>query len=589
MIKKIAGILICIGLILTILPVSGVIDFDPEYNSQIINEHNSISSPRIKNMVGSLDRANLPPFQPTNESPVNGSVDVYFDIDLSWTGGDPDGNNVSYDIYLGENALPLKIIGNQTQTTYDPGILKYNTSYFWKIIAWDNQSASNESPVWEFTTERQQNHPPYKPRNPYPQDGSTNQRLDVDLLWEGGDPDGDPVTYDVYFGTSSPPLKIVSNQTNVTYDPGILNGNTTYFWKIIAWDNQSASNASKIWNFTTGINHPPNHPGKPYPANNATGVDINVDLAWDCGDPDPGDSLTYDVYFGTNSPPPLDAANITGKSYDPGTLVILTTYYWQIVAWDDIGASTKGPIWRFTTVNNTPPWPPNMTIAPSCGGPQINLTFEAVTSDPENDKVFYMWDWGDGNYSDWLGPFGITTRCKTTHSYNKSGTYTIRVRAKDIHDAVGDWSEPHNISIEKQIEITNLKPGHIYFRILTFDKSYLYLHFLSVLGVTGIITTDSGLLLNATVSDCVDAVNFTANQILWNINNSAWDRDISDGVDAYIPLDFGLYTITAKAYDADGNLIDIFEIKFLILFNRSSSGGGKISAVRQTIANRLFN
>ena len=114
------------------------------------------------------------------------------------------------------------------------------------------------------------------------------------------------------------------------------------------------------------------------------------------------------------------------------------------------------------------------------------------------------------------------------------------------------------------------------------------MHFLNALGVTGVITTDSGLLLDATVSDCVDAVNFTANQILWNINNSAWDRDMSDGADAYIPLVFGLYTITAKAYDANGNLIDIFEIKFLILFNRSQSGGGKISAARQTIANRLF-
>ena len=588
MIKKIAGIVICIGLILTILPVSGVVNFNTEYDSQIVNENNSPTLQNLKNIVGSLG-VNLPPNTPTNESPVNGSIDIYFDMDLSWTGGDPDGNNVTYDIYFGDNSTPDKIISNQTETTYDPGIMNYNTTYFWKVIAWDNQSLYNESPLWQFTTEIPQNHPPYKPSNPNPANGSTGQRLDVDLSWDGGDPDGDPVTYDVYFGTNSSPPLVSNNQSNTTYDLDILNDNTTYFWKIIAWDNQSAFNESPLWNFTTGINHPPNMPGHETPINTSTQININADLGWDCGDPDPGDIVTYDVYFGTNITFEQVAFNITQTTYDPGLLNITTTYYWRIIAWDNIGAKTKGPLWHFTTVDNTPPWPPNMSKGPSCGGPGIMLTFEAITSDPENDRVSYLWDWGDGNFSDWMGPNGITQPCETNHTWNKSGEYVIRIKAKDIHDAESEWSIAYNISIATQIELDNLKPGHIYFRIFTFDKSYLYLHFLSVLGITGVLTTDSGLFLNATISDCVDAVNFSAFQIFWNIYFYSWDRDMSDGADAYIPLDFGLYTISATAYDVNGNLIDINKINFFILFNRGGGSGGKIGAARQMIVNRLQN
>jgi hypothetical protein len=94
--------------------------------------------------------------------------------------------------------------------------------------------------------------PPDEPHDPFPPDGATDIDITTHLNWSGGDPDaGDTVTYDVYFGTSSSPPKLVSNQTNNSYQPASLNSNTTYYWKIVSWDNHGVSTAGPLWSFTT--------------------------------------------------------------------------------------------------------------------------------------------------------------------------------------------------------------------------------------------------------------------------------------------------------------------------------------------------
>jgi len=298
---------------------------------------------------------NLPPYTPSNPLPPNGAMYVDPDADLSWTGGDPNpGDTVTYDIYFGTSSIPPKVVDNQSATSYDPGTMNFNTTYYWQIVAWDNHSNTSEGPIWNFTTEGP-NNPPNTPSNPNPTNGSTGVNINADLSWTGGDTDpGDIVTYDVYFGTASPPPKVVSNQSGITYNPSTLNYCTTYYWQIVAWDNHGASISGPEWNFKT--NCKPNVPSDPNPENGATGIDIDADLSWSCSDPD-GHSLTYDVYFEADDPTPdvLVSDNQPGTSYDPGTLDYETTYYWQIIAEDEYGATTTGPIWNFTTEEEPEP------------------------------------------------------------------------------------------------------------------------------------------------------------------------------------------------------------------------------------------
>lgn len=103
------------------------------------------------------------------------------------------------------------------------------------------------------------NNPPNTPKNPYPPDGDSGVASDIMLSWDGGDPDGDIVTYDLYFGSGSPVLykeKLSSNRCEVKG----LQPSTTYRWKVIAKDAHGATSQSEIWSFSTIGNSPPQPP-----------------------------------------------------------------------------------------------------------------------------------------------------------------------------------------------------------------------------------------------------------------------------------------------------------------------------------------
>jgi hypothetical protein len=100
------------------------------------------------------------------------------------------------------------------------------------------------------------NSAPYEPGSPSPAQGATDQPLQVVLQWSGGDPDSDPVHYDVYFGASSPPPLVSSNQTGRNYTPNVLDYTTQYYWRIVAEDDHDHSTESNTWHFTTGETPP---------------------------------------------------------------------------------------------------------------------------------------------------------------------------------------------------------------------------------------------------------------------------------------------------------------------------------------------
>jgi hypothetical protein len=93
---------------------------------------------------------NHAPNTPTLLSPANGASNVWVWQPLSWQGGDPDGDIVTYTVALG-SSNPPSAVGQTTLMQFNPGQLLTSTHYYWKITATDGLSIT-VGPLWDFTT-----------------------------------------------------------------------------------------------------------------------------------------------------------------------------------------------------------------------------------------------------------------------------------------------------------------------------------------------------------------------------------------------------------------------------------------------------
>ncbi|MEZ5197572.1 MAG: FISUMP domain-containing protein [Bacteroidales bacterium] len=152
--------------------------------------------------------------------------------------------------------------------------------YFYGNSAYiDQGNHANGCTVRCIKEESASNHPPDQSSNPSPQNGATNISTDTTLSWSCSDPDGDDLTYNIYFGTEVNPPLIEVNYVDTFYNPGTLLNDTTYFWKIVAYDTPGDSTAGDIWSFST-----------------------IEQSSWSCGDPfiDDRDGQSYNtVQIGT--------------------------------------------------------------------------------------------------------------------------------------------------------------------------------------------------------------------------------------------------------------------------------------------------
>ncbi len=85
-------------------------------------------------MVFYQEGGDPPPNPPINPSPSNGATGQSTDVNLSWSNG---GGATSYDVYFGTDSTPDsgEYKGNRSSTSYDPGTLSSNTTYYWRIDA----------------------------------------------------------------------------------------------------------------------------------------------------------------------------------------------------------------------------------------------------------------------------------------------------------------------------------------------------------------------------------------------------------------------------------------------------------------------
>ncbi|MHC4570122.1 MAG: hypothetical protein ACYTE3_30735, partial [Planctomycetota bacterium] len=185
-----------------------------------------------------LTAGDVPNPPAANPNPADGAIDA--DVaSLEWA---ETFGAATYKVYLstdatiddadliGETDLELQVV------TLDPG-----TSYYWRVDAVDADGVAVEGPVWSLSTL------PLEAHFPSPADGASNA-VSLELSWTPGK---DAIMHDVYYGTDPAALPEVSKmQMGTTYDPGPLDPDTTYYWRVDEFT-PAGTITGPVWSFST--------------------------------------------------------------------------------------------------------------------------------------------------------------------------------------------------------------------------------------------------------------------------------------------------------------------------------------------------
>jgi hypothetical protein len=112
----------------------------------------------------------------------------------------------------------------------------------------------------------------------------------------------------------------------------------------------------------------------------------------------------------------------------------------------------------FGSNTNAAPSQALIESGPSSGLVGVSYTYQAKASDPDGDKVKYLFDWGDGQTSN-TDLVSSNTSASLSHSWQTAGTYAVKVRAEDEHGLQGPWSSSLSVAIAQSSNTPPSTPG----------------------------------------------------------------------------------------------------------------------------------
>jgi hypothetical protein len=206
-----------------------------------IDEVQADGSTKHKGPVWSFS---IPPKSAYFPDPADGAEAVAVDAELSWTGGF---GSKLHTVYFGDNFDDVSNAAGglpQGSATYTPGQLEMAKTYYWRVDEFDAVDTF-KGDVWSFITEGAVG-------GPEPANGAVDVTQSPVLTWVPGifaD------THEVYFGADAASLELKSsgNLGSESYEPGQLEWNTTYYWRIDEANNTNADSpwTGPLWSFTT--------------------------------------------------------------------------------------------------------------------------------------------------------------------------------------------------------------------------------------------------------------------------------------------------------------------------------------------------
>ncbi len=88
---------------------------------------------------------------------------------------------------------------------------------------------------------------------------------------------------------------------------------------------------------------------------------------------------------------------------------------------------------------NEPPTTPSIS-GETNGKAGKSYEYTLVSTDPEEEDIYYFVYWGDDNSTGWIGPYDSGEMVTVNHSWEIKDTYNITAQAKDTHGTKSDWA-----------------------------------------------------------------------------------------------------------------------------------------------------
>jgi len=188
-------------------------------------------------------------------NPADGAEFVDPNVVLSW---EPGFGAMLHHVYFGDNfadvdnGTPDTYKGPSGFSKYTPGTLESGKAFYWRVDEFDGFE-TYKGDVWGFTT-------PGAVGSLMPSNGAQDVRQSLILKWSPGE---SAASHEVYFGTDreavrnantgSPEYKGSRDLGSESYDPGKLEWDTTYYWRVDGVDNANPDSpwVGLVWSFTT--------------------------------------------------------------------------------------------------------------------------------------------------------------------------------------------------------------------------------------------------------------------------------------------------------------------------------------------------
>jgi Peptidase family C25/Propeptide_C25/Peptidase family C25, C terminal ig-like domain len=185
-----------------------------------------------------------------------------------------------------------------------------------------------------------------------------------------------------------------------------------------------------------------------------TDIPFTMEVTHDSFLPNGAETFEVDVTGLPNALCAISAnGELLGNGYTDTTGHAIIQFFTPVGVTEDVQLVVTGlnaiPYIATLTVGepNLPPATPDKPTGRLTGKPGNTYMYSSQTTDPESDGIYYLWDWGDGNFSEWVGPYASGSTVSTQKSWAAEGNYSIRVKAKDAQGHESGWSEPLDITM----------------------------------------------------------------------------------------------------------------------------------------------